>query len=273
MILIDGRPGESITIRDRGLNYGDGVFETLAVAGGAPLALAAHLERLARGCRALGMAPPDADILAAECAQVARPQARAVLKIIVTRGAGGRGYLPDAAATPSRIVVTHPWPAHPPQARDGIDARFCRFTLARQPALAGIKHLNRLEQVLARKELEGSGCAEGIVLDTGGDVIEGTMSNLFLVRNGVLLTPLLHQCGVAGIVRAAVLARCHDLGIAAHEQAITRADVETAQEIFFTNSVIGLWPVRRLETKALGTPVIAPLLAREMAAGGYIVPP
>lgn len=273
MILVDGRSATTLPATDRGLHYGDGLFETLAVVDGAALALDAHLARLQHGCTALSMPAPDADQLRDDCRRLAAGSPRAVLKIILTRGSGGRGYQPPVAPQPLRIVSRHAWPDHPPEHRAmGIATRFCTLTLARQPALAGIKHLNRLEQVLARAELVGSGCAEGIMLDGEGAVIEGTMSNLFMRRERTILTPALDQCGVAGIVRAAVLAQCAALGYRGEVRGLTRDDVLAADEIFFTNSVIGIWPVRMLGDRALPPHVVAPALARLLAAAGCIAP-
>lgn len=273
MFLVDGRPATSIPVADRGLHYGDGLFETLAIVDGTPLALDAHLRRLEHGCTALLLPAPEANLLRDECLQVAAGAARAVLKIIITRGSGGRGYLPPAAPLVTRIVSRHPWPDHPAHHRKrGIATRFCTFTLARQPALAGVKHLNRLEQVLARAELAGSDCAEGIMLDTGAAVVEGTMSNLFVRLGQRLLTPPVDQCGIAGIVRAEVLARCATLGYRGEVHALAADDVRAAEEIFFTNSIIGIWPVCRLDGHELAPALAAPALERLLADAGCIAP-
>jgi len=273
MILIDGRPGTSIPVMDRGLQYGDGVFETTAVINGRPLCLDAHLRRLASGCRALRIPVPDARTLTTESAQVAADQSRAVLKIIVTRGAGGRGYQPPPDPVPTRIVSIHPWPDYPEAYRTaGIDALFCRCTLALQPALAGIKHLNRLEQVLARDEIGRSDCAEGFVADGTGAIIEGSMSNVFLRQGRLLLTPDLKDCGVAGIVRAEILQRAGSLGLEARVRRIISTDVLAADEVFFTNSIIGIWPVRRAGDHTYAAADFAHRVAQALAVAGYIAP-
>lgn len=273
MVLIDGRPGANIPVLDRGLQYGDGVFETIAVVAGRPLCLDAHLQRLGHGCRALGMPAPDIQTLTAEATHVAGGQTRAVLKIILTRGAGGRGYQPPPEPVPTRIVSIHAWPEYPAEYRtQGIDVPFCRFALAQQPALAGVKHLNRLEQVLARRELAGSGCGEGFVADTTGAIVEGTMSNVFLRQGRLLLTPDLRQCGVAGIIRAEILRRSGAMGLDARVQRIERADVLAADEVFFTNSIIGIWPARRAGGHEFSPAELAPRLAQVLEAEGCIAP-
>jgi 4-amino-4-deoxychorismate lyase len=120
--------------------------------------------------------------------------------------------------------------------------RVCDLRLALQPRLAGIKHLNRLEQIMARAEWEEQ-YEEGLLLDYNGQLIEGTMSNLFLVRDRALYTPSLDSCGVAGVVRSVVLDLAVESGVRAARQALTLTDLEAAQEVFLCNSLIGIWPV------------------------------
>ncbi len=274
MILIDGRPGTYIQALDRGLQYGHGVFETIAVMDARPLCLDAHLHRLAVGCRTLGLPEPDMGALAAESAHIVADQSRAVLKIIVTGGVGGRGYQSPPEPMPARIVSVPPWPEYPANYRtEGINAVFCQFTLAQQPALAGIKHLNRLEQVLARNEIAGTGCPEGIVADTSGAIIEGTMSNIFLRRGELLLTPDLRQCGVNGIIRQEILKRADSIGLEASVRRIERAEILAADEIFFTNSIIGVWPVRGVGDHTFGATAVAQRLAQILLEADCITPP
>jgi len=147
------------------------------------------------------------------------------------------------------MVHTRPWPDYPEEYRKlGVPVRWCETRLARQPRLAGIKHLNRLEQVLARAEWRDE-FAEGLMCDTEGQVIEGTMSNLFLVQKGTLVTPDLSQSGVAGVMRAEVLEQADRLGIPHVLQPVSVGMVEQAEELFLTNSLIGIWPVARLEAQ------------------------
>jgi 4-amino-4-deoxychorismate lyase len=245
-ILVNGLPAEHISVTDRGLLYGDGLFETLAVDAGRPLLWDAHLQRLLAGCARLGLPKPDVDALADEATRVCAGQARAVLKIIITRGPSSRGYAPPPVATPTRILSRSPWPDYPAaNARHGVAITWCATPLARNPRLAGIKHLNRLEQVLARAECLPP-YAEGLMCDTDGQVIAGTMSNLFAVTGDTLATPDLSQSGVAGVMRAQVLAVARERGLDCRERRLTPAEVEAADELFLTNSVIGLWPVNRL---------------------------
>jgi 4-amino-4-deoxychorismate lyase len=253
--LIDGRSAARIDVRDRGLHYGDGLFETMAVVDGAVRRLAAHLARLWTGCERLGIAPPDPGLLQAEIAALAAGQQRAVLKLILTRGSGGRGYAPPEPGTPRRMLLREPWPGYAAgRCEDGVAVRLCHTVPGDQPRLAGIKHLNRLEQVLARREWSASAedaPAEGLMFDGRGDVVGGTMSNVFIVREGRVLTPRLDRCGVAGTVRAALMQAAMRAGVPCQETTIARDALYAAQEIFLTNALIGIWPVRRLEDRVL----------------------
>ena len=248
--LVNGQYDASLAVADRGLRYGDGLFETVALRNGEPLLWDRHLQRLDAGCQRLGLPAPDAGVLRNEVARIAGSEARAVAKIILTRGGTGRGYRADASLPATRIVQCLPWPEYPPMAsKDGVTVRWCKMRLARQARLAGVKHLNRLEQVLARAEWQDD-CAEGLMRDTDGLVIEGTMTNLFVVgRDGTLATPDLSQSGIAGVMRAQVLASAATLGVTCAVQAVTTDMVESAHELFLTNSLIGIWPIRRIEAR------------------------
>ncbi|MFN4284247.1 MAG: aminodeoxychorismate lyase [Alphaproteobacteria bacterium] len=240
-MLIDGVPGDAIQIMDRGLAYGDGVFRTLAVSGGVPEFWPQHMAKLAADCARLAIPAPDAAALAADARALLAGADRAVLKFIVTRGVGGRGYKPPDAPQPTRVALRAAYPAYGPElAERGVVMRLCETRLGQQPRLAGVKHLNRLEQVLARAEWSDPEIAEGLMLDADGRAIEGVMSNLFVVKGSEVVTPDLARCGVAGMTRELLLesARIAD---------VTLEDVRAADELFLTNSLIGVWPVRRFD--------------------------
>lgn len=251
--LINGKPGEDIALHDRGFLYGDGLFETLAVAQGVPLLWDRHMQRLRRGAARLGINVPSETLLHDEAKEVCYGVSHGVLKIILTRGVSGRGYAPAADGIPTRAVSLSPWPDYPSGHRThGVAVQFCRTMIGRNPALAGIKHLNRLEQVLARAEL-GKGIAEGLMLDEQGEVIEGTMSNVFTVSRHTLLTSDLTHSGVEGVMRALVLEQAAALPLPSRVTTLTREDILNAEEVFLTNSLIGLWPVRQIESKEYPT--------------------
>lgn len=251
-MLVNGHAARTIALDDRGLLYGDGVFETIAIVDGRARELERHLRRLFHGCDRLSITPPGRSVLRNEATQICAPVMRAVMKIIVTRGASGRGYRPPERSEPTRIFMLTDWPDHADHYRaQGIDVTLCRTRLARNPRLAGIKHLNRLEQVLARSEWQDE-YQEGLLLDTEGHVVEGTMSNVFVIRDGALHTPDLRRAGVAGIMRERVLEAAHEMDVAAHVRALRCSDINTAEALFFCNSLIGIWPVRRYKDHAFG---------------------
>ncbi|MFY2764413.1 aminodeoxychorismate lyase [Arenimonas sp. MALMAid1274] len=225
---------------DRGLAYGDGLFETLLVHEHRATWWPAHWARLARGARALRIPVPNRHWLEAELG-VLLPAAppRAVLKIILSRGVGGRGYVSDARAEPTLALSVHEAPPPLPAA---ISVRWCQTRMAIQPALAGLKHLNRLEQVLARAEWRDSRIHEGLMLDTDGRVACATAANVFALVRGRWLTPPVDRRGVAGVARAWVLA--HEPR--AVEAELTPAQVESAEAVFLCNAVRGILPVGSL---------------------------
>lgn len=266
-VLINGAPAATLSVHDRGLLYGDGLFETLAVSGGRPLHWPRHLARLQRGCARLGIPAPDSTRLWEEALRVAGGAMRAVVKILVTRGQGARGYRPVSGPA-TRIVSLHPAPEYPAaHGSAGVAVRWCSTRLGLNPALAGLKHLNRLEQVMARAEWDDPDIAEGLMLDTEGHVIEGTMTNLFAVLGATLVTPDLSSCGVCGITRERILEHARELGIPTRVGVLTPAELAEASEVFLCNSLIGLWPVRSLAGRTLPGGGFAPRLATALARG------
>ena len=248
--LVNGRT-TGIDPTDRGLAYGDGLFETMAASDGRIRWLEHHLERLAAGCERVAIPFPDAAALRAEVGQAAAGIGRHVVKVIVTRGIGARGYAPPATPVPTRIVTKSSWPAYPPENYTrGIRLRTLQLALGENPALAGLKHLCRLEQVLARLELGGT-ADEGVLLDRSGFVVGGISSNVFVVRDGQLHTPALERCGVKGVMRRVVLETARGAGLAAGEVEMTRAELAAADEVFVTNALIGIWPVIELDGRTL----------------------
>ena len=265
MIRVNGEITGQVAVLDRGFQYGDGLFETIAVAGGRPEFWERHLRRLAHGCQRLGIPSPDPAILEVEAQDLCAGASRAILKLVVTRGTGGRGYAPPREATPTRILSLHPWPEFPPAWwRDGVCVRLCRARLGLNPGLAGLKHLNRLEQVLARAEWEEAEIAEGLMLDFRGRVIEGTRSNLFLIKEGRLITPALEESGVAGIIREVVLEIAEEWGMAVEIGELRPEELLDADEAFLTNSAIRLWPIRRIGETGVPRGAVAEAMAQRI---------
>ena len=237
---------------DRGLAYGDGLFETMAAHDGRIRWLDLHLDRLEEGCRRLEIPPPERRVVADEIAGHCTRAGRATVKLIVTRGPGTRGYAPPAAPLPTRILSIGAWPKYPSSHyTNGIRVRVCRLRLATNPALAGMKHLNRLEHVLAHLELRDTDADQGLLLDTSDHVVGGTSSNVFAVRQGQLLTPAIERAGIKGVMRRVVLGAATELGVPAAERDLMLPDIATADELFMTNALFGIWPVASLDGRVL----------------------
>ena len=248
MVLINGVENAALSAVDRGLAYGDGIFRTLPARNRVPQHWPRHYAKLASDCAAIGMQCPDAALLGPEIVRVCELDPDSAIKVIVTRGVSSRGYRYEQDAEPTRIVMSSPLPGYPQSYADtGVRVRRCRVRLAQQPALAGIKHLNRLENVLARAEWSDAEIAEGILSDTDGNVIGGTMTNIFLARAGALATPSLDRCGVAGVTRERVIQAASDCGVRCATTRISWGDVVDADEVILVNSIAGAWPVCELE--------------------------
>jgi len=247
MMLVNGQVADSVSALDRGLAYGDGVFRTLRTQSGQPVWWPDHYAKLAADCVALALDCPDEAELHAEVCQVAEA-GQGVVKIVLTRGVGARGYALPQRQIPTRIVLSAPLPDYAQAtAADAIAARWCTLRLGRQPRLAGIKHLNRLENVLARAEWDDPAIFEGLLCDDSGVVIGGVMSNLFWVSHGDLFTPDLSACGVAGVARTRLLRAAGRRGMRTHIDHFPPAAILAADEVMICNSVIGLRRVARLD--------------------------
>lgn len=250
MMLINGQPHHGISVLDRGLSYGDGLFETIRFEQGRAPLWARHMQRLAWGCVRLRLPAPDTALLWQEARQVTGAQALCVLRITMTRGLGQRGYALPVPASPTRIVAAFPMPAVCGNLyTHGMRLHRCRTTLADQPLLAGIKHLNRLEQVLARAEWSDPDIGEGLVCDSHGNVISTTAANLFAVIDGMPVTPAVDRCGVAGVARAAMLDAFPNCQV----RDLSLDEAMRASELFLSSSVRGILPVQ-----AVGDTVYAP---------------
>ena len=242
---VNGKQSRHIDVLNRGLAYGDGVFTTARVTDRYPRLWPAHRRRLERDCARLALKvswPVLEREVTALCAETPDP---AVLKVIITRAGGNRGYrpLPGEAVRIVQLAPFEPYPrAHVEQ---GIAMTVCRMRLASAPGLAGVKHLNRLEQVLARAEWNDE-YQEGLMLDDREHVVEGTMSNLFAVAGNTLLTPLLDRCGVAGVMRERIIAGAAPAGFSVSETRLSLDELYRADGVFVCNALIGAWPVSRI---------------------------
>jgi len=244
MILVNGKFTEHISASDRGFLYGDGLFETIEVRRGIPVFLSRHLERLKQGCARLGLVMPDAELLSNELCQLYEQHDEGILKIVITRGNGGRGYRPPEDAETLRVLSFHSLPEIPDYYyTQGIRLYACETDVSVSKTLSGLKSLCRLDQVMAQREWNEGEYAEGLMCDASGHVIEGTKSNLFVVSEGELFTPALQYGGVKGIMRDKILELAQQCGIPVHEKTMYVDFVKQADEIFMTNSIIHIWPV------------------------------
>ncbi len=264
--LVNGRE-TGVDPADRGLAYGDGLFETMASTDGHIRWLDYHFERLERGCRRIAIDAPDRGLVREEIAANGPRAGRAIVKLIVTRGPGERGYRPPDAPKPTRILGFLAWPEYPrSHYTRGIRVRVCALRLGTSPALADLKHLCRLEQVLAHVELRGHDVEQGLLLDGAERVVGGSSSNVFAVRGDELLTPAVTRNGVAGVMRRVVLETAPLVGLVPHETDLTLHDLNDADELFVTNALIGIWPVARLDERAFAR---GPATLRLMKQLGY----
>jgi 4-amino-4-deoxychorismate lyase len=253
-VLINGKPANEVSVLDRGLQFGEGVFETIACINGRPRFLPLHFERLEFGCERLGIQPPGQDELSDEILGLIGGTERAIVKLLVTGGeAVARGYARSGSERATRITIRHPWPHEDPtQSHDGVMTRTLSMRLGENPRLAGLKHCNRLEQVLACAELANvPHVAEGLLFSSSGNLVSGTMTNVFLVRESVLLTPRIDLCGVAGVMRRVVLREARRVGIPTRECELRAENLHAADEVFLTNARIGIWPVRSVDDRNL----------------------
>ena len=246
---------DGVSPANRGLNYGDGLFETMRVHRGTLPLWPRHLARLREGAQRLGIAVPDPAFIEARIAEMGDGVDAGVLKLLLTRGDGGRGYAPPVDAPPAWMLALHPLP---PASATGLRLHACETRLAIQPALAGLKHCNRLEQVLARVEVERAGCDEGLMLDSEGRAVSATSANLLAYRDGRWLTPPVARCGVAGVLRGWLLAQ----GLA-EEAELAPDALESVEALALCNAVRGILPVSLLGARHWSAhPALTDLQAR-----------
>lgn len=262
MFLINGTWQDSLPANDRAVQFGDGCFTTARVANGNVQMLEAHLQRLRQGCQKLAISQPDWDSLAEEMATVANATPLAVLKVILTRGAGGRGYSTAGCMQPSRIISLSAFPEFYARWRqEGIELALSPVRLGRNPALAGIKHLNRLEQVLIRAHLEQTAAHEALVLDSEGWLTECCAANLFWRKGNQVYTPYVDQAGVNGLMRQRILQLLQASHWHAQEVRETVDTLNDADELLICNALLPIAPVRKAAGKTYASRELYDFLA------------
>ena len=265
--------GAARQLIDRAAAYGDGLFETIAIRNGAARLWAAHLTRTQTGCQRLGLECPGSknllDLLNTAINKTDVKTHFACARIVISAAASARGYRRDAKGSCAAEVTVYP---AEPIAKDlvsnGVATRLCSTRLAVQPALAGIKSLNRLEQVLARAEWENKEVFEGLMLDTDGRLICGTMSNVFLIKDSRVITPAITRCGVSGVMRAHVLQLLEESGVDCEVRDVRAEELDTATELFLSNSQFGILPVQRCDSRQFNIGAITQQAQTLLAANG-----
>ena len=257
--LINGSFNQTISPFDRGFAYGDGVFRTIKMVGGIPEHWPQHYQKLVADCAAINIVCPSAELLMSDLSQlflgdIENIDLTAVAKIIITRGEGNRGYTPPAITAPMRVVLKSALPDYPKSRFElGVHLTVCDTHLAAQPLLAGVKTLNRLENVLARMEWSSPDIAEGIMLDAQGNVIECTAANIFARFSNTLITPSLEQCGIAGITRQRIVELASKLTLKTSIETFDLDTLLTADEVIICSSLYGAWQVRSIQEKSIKT--------------------
>ncbi|TLU68083.1 aminodeoxychorismate lyase [Thalassotalea litorea] len=243
-------PQSNITISDRGLAFGDGVFTTAYVQLGQVQWLAQHIERLGKSCQRLHITPPDFEQLTSHLKQVCAPFQRATLKVVITAGSSGRGYARNHANPANVIVTINDYPEHYDDWRaQGVHLGVANTRLGVNPSLAGIKHLNRLEQVLVRNELDNQAYDDLVVCDLNGFIIETSSCNLFWQIDSCWYTADLSSSGVNGLVRQRLLNGLGNVKIVRQ----TIEQLQQAHSMFICNALLQIAPVRQFLDTPLST--------------------
>ncbi|MGV7093703.1 aminodeoxychorismate lyase [Siccibacter turicensis] len=250
MFLINGAWQETLPANDRAIQFGDGCFTTARIRDGEVCLLPAHLERLKQACERLLIPFSAWAELNTEMVALAQEHREGVLKVIISRGSGGRGYSIAGCTAPTRLLSVSTLPTHYAQWRErGITLTLSPIRLGRNPALAGLKHLNRLEQVLIRSHLDQSGADEALVLDSDGWLTECCAANLFWRKGRVVFTPRLDQAGVNGLMRQRILSCLQHSAWQVKEVSETVATLDTADEVILCNALMPLVPVGAFENR------------------------
>ncbi|HEY3590421.1 MAG TPA: aminodeoxychorismate lyase [Buttiauxella sp.] len=262
MYLINGQWQTTLAVNDRAVQFGDGCFTTAAILNGGVKFIARHIRRLQLACETLQIPFSEWQLLEDECRQLAAGEKRAVLKVIISRGSGGRGYSAANCRQPTRIISLSPYPTfYDDWKTHGVALALSPVCLGVNPHLAGIKHLNRLEQVLIRTHLEQTSAQEALVLDSDGWLTECCAANLFWRRGGSVFTPYVDRAGVNGTMRQHILACLADAGWQVQEVRERVDTLESADEIVICNALMPVVPVRQAEAWHYDSRVLYQFLA------------
>jgi len=246
-MIINGVPCQDVAIADRGFNFGDGHFTTIKLAAGQALLLDLHLARLQQACAVLAIEFNQWHELQTAITQQAQALQVGVLKVTITRGEGGRGYGTLGCSNANWYLQHRPIPAHYSEwANTGIELMICQYQQTVNPVLAGLKTLNRLDQVMIKQELDANAAADGLVCSTDGYVIETSVANIFWITDNKIYTPSTQRSGIEGVMKTHILNLSNRLGLSVNAGDYTIAEVLEADEVFITNSVMEVVPVKRI---------------------------
>ncbi|WP_394494754.1 aminodeoxychorismate lyase [Shewanella sp. ENK2] len=241
LVFVNGQSENTIQALDRGLAYGDGVFATMRVSNSQVMFIEAHLSRLNQACLRLGFQPPVLSDLQSRLQKHAQSLGEGCIKLLISRGVGGRGYTAPSNPTITEVISLHEIPKHyQGWQQQGISLSVSLVQLAKQPLLAGMKHLNRLEQVLIKQYELTAKADDWLILDTDNHVVETSMANIFLVKGNQVITPKLSDSGVAGVMREQVINTLLDNHFAVMATKVTMDDIKNADHVFITNSLLGM---------------------------------
>lgn len=246
----------TVSIHDRGFLYGDGLFETVRVAGARPLLWTRHLGRLAQGLAVLGIELPPAHSLESlhrTALELIRRNGLTdgVLRLAISRGPGARGYSPRGAGPPTVLLTVYPGPALDAPAPAPRTLVTSRFRVPEGDPLTPIKSASRLVNVLARREAEVAGADEALLLNTSGNLAEAGAANLFWFEAGSLHTPDLRAGALAGVTRGLVLEIARELGWNVREKTAGPDRLRAAQGAFLTFASVGLAEIGRIDDHLL----------------------
>ncbi|SMY35816.1 Aminodeoxychorismate lyase [Photobacterium malacitanum] len=250
MALVNGYEQQALAITDRATQYGDGCFTTMLVEQQCVQLWSLHLARLALSLQRLAIAAPNWQQIHSQVAALAlKYPDKGGIKILISRGSGGRGYNPFGCDDTQVVITDFEWPLHYQQwQQQGITLGVCQQRMGNSPMLAGMKHLNRLEQVLLKQEVETAGWVDAIALDGDDRVIETTVANLFWRHGNTVYTPALQRAGVAGVMRQQILNMLDELNYDYQVGDFGINAVLAADEVFITNSLMALVPVNQIQT-------------------------
>ena len=246
-MLVNGKRSQELELSDRGFNFGDGHFTTIKVIAGEPLLLPLHIARLKHACGILAINFEHWDELEATIEYQASIKQQGILKATITRGSGGSGYGTVGCSAANWYLQFRPIPSHYQEWREaGVELTICAYQQTVTPHFAGLKTLNRLDQVMIKQELDKRNANDGLVCSTDGFVIETSMANLFWVKNNVVYTPSIHRSGVDGVMRTHIIELLKSINIRVKEADYSITEIYSAQEVFISNAVMELVPISRI---------------------------